>query len=77
MCPQLKYRRPRCPAASDCCDGTSVSSVAASYAEQVTPYSLTVTEPPLALCFIHEILNSLSSLTPNYSKAILGFVVVR
>ncbi|XP_020620824.1 uncharacterized protein LOC110058513 isoform X2 [Orbicella faveolata] len=27
-------QRPRCPASSDCCDGTSVSSIAASNAEQ-------------------------------------------
>ena len=48
-CPQPTFRRPRCPATSDCCDGNSVSSTAASYAEQVTPYLLTVTELSLAL----------------------------
>ena len=50
--PQPTCIRPRCPAASDCCDGNSLSSTAASYAEQVTPYSLTVTELSLALCYV-------------------------
>ena len=54
-CPQPTFRRPRCPATSDFCDGNSVSSTATSYAEQVTPYSVTVTELPLTLCFIHDI----------------------
>ena len=63
-CPPPTCRRPRCPATSDCCDGNSVSSIAASYAEQVTPYPVTVTELSLALCFFfHD--SSLILVYPN------------
>lgn len=50
-CPRPRCRRPRCPAASNCCDGTSVSSIAASYAEQVTSYSTHT----CSLFFVHDI----------------------
>ena len=35
VCPQLDCRRPRCMTPSDCCDSTSISSTAGSWAEEV------------------------------------------
>lgn len=73
-CPRPRCRRPRCPAASNCCDGTSVSSIAASYAEQVTSYWT----PTCSLFFFSMTFPSLLSLTPNYTKVILrGCVTLR
>lgn len=34
VCPQLDCRRPRCMTPSDCCDSTSISSTAGSWAEE-------------------------------------------
>lgn len=78
-CPQPTCRGPRCPATSDCCDDNSVSSTGASYSEQVTRYSVTVTELPLN-CSVScpgHFFNSRSSLTPKYTKVILGAVTLR
>lgn len=61
VCPLSDCRRPRCMAPSDCCDSTSVSSVAGSWAEQggnVVGVPVDVHEPESSQPTLHTFLPS-------------------